>query len=93
MSARCRICDWSPSNLKSLYNPSIEEIGYNKLYIDGKTTETLCIHCIDSIYTANGAYLKGFKEIQHDDRRSTGRARDEDTGTVHWSDLPEYETV
>jgi hypothetical protein len=93
MSARCNICDWSPSNKQSLFNPKVETIGYNKLYIDNKTGDTTCILCIDAIHSSVGAYLMGFKEIAHDDRRATSGIGDEDSGIIHWSDLPESEMV
>lgn len=93
MSVRCRICDWSPSNKQSLFNSNVENIGYNKLYVDNKTGDTTCILCIDVIHSSVGSYLLGFKEIAHDDRRTTNGVREENTGIVHWSDLSESEVV
>lgn len=44
--ARCIICDWSPTDSRSVCNPEIAEYGGNKLEIDELTGDMLCRVCL-----------------------------------------------
>ena len=88
MSVRCTICDWSPSNKQSLYNSELDANGYNKLFHDDKTNQPICHDCISSVYQQLGAYVKGFKAIEHEAGRGHRRAIGEDSYSDEWSDMP-----
>ena len=63
IASRCTMCDWSPTNQKSIFNPSIEEYASNKLEIDDLTGKTLCKFCLGASNQMNRA----FKEAEEDD--------------------------
>lgn len=44
--ARCKICDWSPTDNRSVCNPEIAEYGGNRLEIDELTGDMLCRLCL-----------------------------------------------
>jgi hypothetical protein len=58
------ICDWSPSNKQSLFNPNIASSRSNKLFEDNDG-RTLCYECIG----ASDALFVGKKINHYDDSK------------------------
>lgn len=45
---RCMICDWCPTDDRSIFNPMIAEYGSNRIEIDDLTGDMLCRYCLSA---------------------------------------------
>jgi hypothetical protein len=50
---RCKTCDWSPTDNRSISNPEIAEYGHNRLEIDELTGDMLCRYCLSAVADMN----------------------------------------
>ena len=56
MSTRCYICDWSPSNQKSLYNPECFEVYSGVRLVQEDAGKTVCSACLNVVNKMNKAF-------------------------------------
>lgn len=66
---RCVICDWSPTNDQSLFNPQVEEYGHNRLTVCPHTGDMLCDRCVGISVNLNRVFKIYTEEENTKDRR------------------------
>jgi len=91
MSNRCYICDFSPSNKQSLFNPEVEYYPEGVRLQTDEIDRRICSYCLEATQRYAPKYQPTYGSLAVRHRRHDHGTGGEDTSLVQRHDLSESE--